>query len=258
MDKKTKIVELLLKYSNGLKAREIANKLSNIDKKEVNQILYSNANDFISTDYVWKLNNVTAKNVIQEKEYKESEIYILLHNYGTPYSDTKKLADLNLTTFKIAVDHAKEVANRNLSFDLGKMWYETVTMPENLFRNAIESALIQKEKENEWRVKKLKEELQEKSQREKEIKKICITNDLTESVAKRLISSEISIEEIDIRIRKINYYNAKYPELNIVLSEWIMYTNQEFNKYISSKLNLQRSVCVGDCSTCKRDVCLMD
>ena len=67
IDKKAKIIELLLEYPNGLKAREISKKLPYIDKKEVNQILYGNSNDFVAIDYIWKLTNRKAKFSSHEK-----------------------------------------------------------------------------------------------------------------------------------------------------------------------------------------------
>ena len=70
MSNKSDIINLLSKYPNGLKARQIATHLC-ADRKEINQILYSNLNDFvIDGTYVWKLKNQKQSQTIQKKETK--------------------------------------------------------------------------------------------------------------------------------------------------------------------------------------------
>ena len=49
------IINLLQKHPDGLKAREIANYITGVDKKSINQILYANPKFFSATDYVWTL-----------------------------------------------------------------------------------------------------------------------------------------------------------------------------------------------------------
>lgn len=56
--KQKKILELLSKNPNGLKASEIANKL-NITRREVNQFLYSGQTDYVNIGepcYKWVRN----------------------------------------------------------------------------------------------------------------------------------------------------------------------------------------------------------
>ena len=53
---KNKIIEILKKHPNGLKARQIAALLPNANRRRVNQILYDSQSEFeVSKDYVWKL-----------------------------------------------------------------------------------------------------------------------------------------------------------------------------------------------------------
>lgn len=52
---KRDIIDVLKRYPDGLKAREIAAKISNADKSTVNGILYSNTDIFLANNYVWKL-----------------------------------------------------------------------------------------------------------------------------------------------------------------------------------------------------------
>ena len=52
---KNKIIQILKKHPNGLKARKIADLIPGMDKKEVNSILYSNPQSFVVNDYVWTL-----------------------------------------------------------------------------------------------------------------------------------------------------------------------------------------------------------
>ena len=73
---KNKIVQILKKHPKGLKAREIAELIPGMDKKEVNSILYSNPQSFVATDYVWTLKttpssskSVKAAVTSIEKEY---------------------------------------------------------------------------------------------------------------------------------------------------------------------------------------------
>ena len=65
---KVDVIKLLLKHPNGLKARQIASYLST-DRKEINQILYSNSNDFVVNDlYIWKIKNQTQNRYIMQKK----------------------------------------------------------------------------------------------------------------------------------------------------------------------------------------------
>ena len=53
---KNKIIEVLRKHPNGLKAKDIAGYISGTDRKAINQILYSNPQLFtINKDYEWSL-----------------------------------------------------------------------------------------------------------------------------------------------------------------------------------------------------------
>lgn len=172
INKKQRIIELLLEYPQGLKAREISEKLPYIDKHEVNQILYSNLSDFVAVDYVWKLAGSKAKTFSNESEYKKEEIDCLCRIYHTPYFQTQKLADLDLQTFKIAVEHAKELYNRDqLSYTLTESWYSIVTMPEKTFRETVTRLIAQRRIDSERRISKIIEERQKKQQEEQQAKR---------------------------------------------------------------------------------------
>lgn len=56
---KDTIIQILKKHPKGLKAREIADLIPEIDKKAVNSILYSNPQSFEAKDYVWTLKTMT-------------------------------------------------------------------------------------------------------------------------------------------------------------------------------------------------------
>ena len=52
---KSKIIEILKKHPNGLKAKDIARLISGADRKVINQILYSNKDCFSINDCIWTL-----------------------------------------------------------------------------------------------------------------------------------------------------------------------------------------------------------
>ena len=138
------IAQILLNHPKGLKAKEIANKLPNVSKKEVNKILYNNPTEFYEIDYVWHLSTKTSHSYTFENDYKNHEIELLLHIYDTPYWETKKLLDLDMLIFDRAVAHAKEIHNKGISaYSLGTMWYSLVTMSDELFHSQIEQILKQ-------------------------------------------------------------------------------------------------------------------
>lgn len=260
MEKKVReIAQILLNHPKGLKAKETANKLPNVSKKEVNKILYKNPTEFYEIDYVWYLSTKTSHSYTFENEYKNHEIELLLHIYDTPYWETKKLLDLDMLIFDRAVAHAKEIHNKGISaYSLGAMWYSLVTMSDELFHSQIEQILKQTEIDRKNRIEKIKKEQQEKKIRADEIKCICQKYGLPYSLATQLISTQISKEEIENRIIKILFYQQKYPRLNISVSNYVLSPEEDFEKFLSEKLSTPKRICNGNCSTCNRDECLND
>lgn len=261
LDKKAKIIELLLDYPKGLKAREISKKLPYIDKKEVNQILYSNPSDFTSNDYVWKLIEPRAIKISEDLEYKKKEIDLLNKEYNTPYLETKKLIDLEISKFKLAVKHAKELSDNYLSYYISEKWIDFVSLPDDIFQLKKNAYITKRENERVSAREKTKKLLEDaRKQRladEKKIRHLCDVNDLSYEIYEKLISMCISANEIEQRLNKILYYEKNHPETEISVSNCITMTVTEFDDYIKKKTTKPTRVCYGDCSSCRREVCLM-
>lgn len=284
---KIDIINLLLKHQNGLKAKQIASYLST-NRKEINQILYSNLNDFIVDDlYIWKLKNQTQNRFIIEKNVRESALKELRDVYKLGYIELSELEKLDFITFQRAVKHAKIISkNKKLPFMTSQKWIETVVLTSDEFVNELEF-LEQEQKERNESIK-VKREL-----RNKEIEKIsffcdkhnlsqntktkllltgkayseisivwslCQQNSISEYAFLSLVENSVSYSEIEKRIYKIQYYKNNYPELNISVSSHVLSTEKEFNRYVNEHLSKQVTAvkCFGDCSNCKREECIID
>ena len=262
VDKKAKIVELLLEYPNGLKAREISKKLPYMDKKEVNHILYGNPSDFVSNDYVWKLIASKARKISDDLEYKKKEIDLLNQKYNTPYFETKALINLEINKFKLAVKHAKELSDNNLSNYISEKWTDFVLLSDEVFQSKKKAYITKREtdrKSAKEKTKKLLEEARRQRLADKEkIRQLCVINNLSHEIYNQLISMCISADEIEQRLNKILYYEKNNPKVEINVPNCIGMTTTEFDSYIKKKTSKSTKVCYGDCSSCRREICLME
>ncbi|MCI5738166.1 MAG: hypothetical protein MR290_00025 [Ruminococcus sp.] len=165
---KIDIINLLLKHQNGLKAKQIASYLST-NRKEINQILYSNLNDFIVDDlYIWKLKNQTKNRFIIEKNVRESALKELRDVYKLGYIELSELEKLDFITFQRAVKHAKIISkNKKLPFMTSQKWIETVVLTSDEFVNELE--FLEQEQKDINESIKVKRDL-----RNKEIEKILL------------------------------------------------------------------------------------
>jgi len=282
---KVDIINLLLKYPNGLKARQIASYLSS-DRKIINQILYKNSNDFIVNDlYIWKIKNQTQNIYAIQKSIREETLNELNNVYKLGYLERRELEKLTFETFQRAVEHAKIIAtNRNLPYMTLKEWFSIVVLEPNEFEQTIK-VLEDGEKRKQEEIKEKREirnkELMEiadfcnkqnlsESTKAKlvltgktyyEISiiwRLCRENDITEFAFLSLLENNISYCELEKRISKIKYYKSNYPNMNFVLSTHVLYSEQEFNEYINVSIQKPTVRCLGDCSNCKRDKCIID
>lgn len=233
LNKKQRIMDLLLEYPNGLKARQIAEKLPYMDKHEVNHILYSNLSDFTVVDYVWKLSGASAKNLAYNTKYKKKEIDCLCRIYQTPFSETQKLAELDLPDFERAVDHAKELYSKVQSaYGTAGRWYAIVTMPEKAFRQALTHLIAQNKRNSEQRVAQIIKERQEKAQREKaRVATVKKPSAPPKKFVYTMVNGKKVYQELDYQI-----YAVQKPAL-------------------TEDQNAVRR-CTGNCSTCTRDECI--
>ncbi|MBQ7779978.1 MAG: hypothetical protein IJ404_05735 [Clostridia bacterium] len=282
---KIDVINLLLEHPDGLKAKEIASYLST-GRKEANQMLYSNPNDFTVNDsYVWKIRNQTQNKYDIQKKIREETLKELKDVYKLGYLEIQELEKLTFENFQRASEHAKLISkNTNLPYMTSKEWSAIIVLESNEFKKAI-MALEAGEKAK-------REELKRKREiRNKELAKIagfcnkhnlsqntkarlvltgksyseiyivwdlCQQNSVSEYTFLSLLENDISYSEIQKRISKIKYYQNKYPDMNIVLSEHILSSEHEFNRYTSENLQKPLVRCLGDCSNCKRDICIMD
>lgn len=282
---KVDVINLLLKHPNGLKARQIASYFST-DRKEINQILYSNSNDFVVNDlYIWKIKNQTQNKFIIEKNVRELTLKELRDVYKLGYIERSELEKLDFLTFQRAVEHAKIISkNKKLPFMTSQKWLETVVLGSDEFAKAIEDLeQVQRDRKEAQRVnRELRNEEINKisifcdkyniSENTKAklvltgksysdilvIWNICYKNGISEYAFLSLVQDNISYSEIESRISKITYYKNNYPDLNISLSSHILSTEKEFSKYANASLQKSIVRCLGDCSNCKRDKCIME
>lgn len=251
-DKKADIIKLLLEYPQGLKAKEISKKLVYIEKKEVNQILYGNPNDFVSNDYVWNLTTIKSNEI----SYKKVEIKELNEKHIIPYNFTKDLESLDLTDFQRAINHAKELYENNLTYYVGDDWFGMVTSSEKVFADTVSEYIDRKDTEVEA-VKKEKEQNSKiKKKKEDAIRNLCRAFNLGNDIYEYFVSQDISEIEAQQRILKIRYYEYHYPELKINVSNCIRMPREDFDRLIQDKFSKPIKKCFGDCSSCKRDVCV--
>jgi len=282
---KVDVINLLLKHPNGLKARQIASYLST-DRKEINQILYSNSNDFVVNDlYIWKIKNQTQNRYIMQKNVREESLKELKDVYKLGYLEIKELERLTFETFQRAVEHAKIISkNKNLPYMTSKEWFSIVVLESNEFEKTIK-VLEEGEKAKKEALKRKREirnkELVEiaefcnkynlsentkaklvltgKSYSEISIIwSLCRENSISEFTFISLLENNVSYSELEKRISKIEYYKNNYPDMNIVLSSRVLSSEQEFDKYVNASLQKPIVRCLGVCSNCKRDKCIME
>lgn len=260
VNKVEKIVALLIKHPKGLKAREISNELAFMDKKEVNQILYGNQSIFTAKDYIWTL--VKNETIPQEREYKQTEINKLKTRYNTPYSETDKLLELDIVTFKRAVKHAKDLSVNYLTYSISEKWIDFVSLPDDIFqirKNYYKKIRDIAQKRNQ---EKLKQELLEKQrlqlEREKAIRELCENNNLSNDEYIQLLALDLPVAEIEKRLSIVLYYKRKYYELGISIPGCVSMPISDFNTYINKKVVKQSNVCYGNCASCCLEKCLME
>ena len=281
------IMDLLYKHPNGLKARQIATYFS-VDRKLINQILYSNTNDFVINEaYVWKINSQKSNRISFEKNQKESILNELREKYKLGYIERTELAKLDYESFQNAVKHAKLMyKNKNLPFMTSDNWIKTVTLDEFKFnieikrleevqKERIEARRINREKRNQeineicilCEKHNISEETKAKlvasGKTYAEISllySLCREHDITEYSFLKLINSNVTYNELQKKIEEIRYYKKIYPEINISLSTHVLSTKKEFNDYINTAVSKKEfaNKCFGDCSSCKREYCIMD
>ena len=277
------IVLLMTKKPQGMKARELALSLGK-SRKEINQLLYANKARFVvDENYCWRLKNTTKVARID----KEDALWELKNFYKVGYFEIKALQELNGEMFENAVENAKELSDFEYYFSLSE-WTGLVLRDRDGFKRAFEQF---KEKINNER-KKYAEEIEEaRLKREEEITRVknlcskcsletitlavkasqpnnfvssvveeCLRFDVPDWKIQKIIKDKLSCEDIRKSAMLILYYKENYPDLNVSLVENIDKTPEEIKKLITPLLPKQteRMVCVGDCSSCRRDVCVMD
>ena len=89
------------------------------------------------------------------------------------------------------------------------------------------------------------------------IKQICNAFELSEYAINSIITSGISLSELESRLNAIEYYSIQFPRLNIDLSYYLTRPVSELSQFVkNSTLPVQH--CFGDCASCRRDTCIMD
>ena len=89
------------------------------------------------------------------------------------------------------------------------------------------------------------------------IEQICNAFQLSKSAINSIIASGISLSEFESRLTAVEYYRIQYPSLNIDLSYYLTRPVSELSKFVqNSTSQIQR--CFGDCSSCRRNNCIMD
>ena len=114
--------------------------------------------------------------------------------------------------------------------------------------------LVKKQAEQE---RKRKEEERFRA-RVAEIREICKKLSLPDRIIKELATSSVDDRTLRVRVDRILYYQSTCPELGIQASQFI--TNDDIGKYVSRHTVIEydkRVDCIGDCSTCRRDECVL-
>ena len=201
----------------------------------------------------------TQAQIKQEQiEYKQSKINELIFDYGISCDKVEKLKDLDIAVFNFACDNAKYIQDINvwhiLSFD---KWLDMLVLPNGLFLekiNEVVNGYI------DLQMQILMKEIDEEEQKEKIIN-MCKENKISEQIANSLINKGLRFEEVQNRIDTIKYYINTYPEFELNLSLFVTYSRKEFKEHIKGLL-AQREYsergCVGLCSLCRRERCIMD
>ena len=115
------------------------------------------------------------------------------------------------------------------------------------------AAKYRQEFELKWEESRKKQKIEDEK-----ILKLSVKYDITDEAYEELISQAIPAAEVQQRIDKIIYYKENHPEKDILLSDFIVMSLDEIEKNMLEITSVSRRVCFGDCSSCKREVCLMD
>ena len=89
------------------------------------------------------------------------------------------------------------------------------------------------------------------------IKQKCHALKLPEYAINSIIASGISLSEFESRLTAIEYYRRQFPRLNINFTYYLTKPVSELSKFVQDS-SPQIPRCLGDCSTCRRDTCIMD
>lgn len=111
----------------------------------------------------------------------------------------------------------------------------------------MEIEIAKREKEQKSKIKKIKEDT---------IRNLCRTFNLENDIYEYFVSQDISEIEAQQRILRIRYYEYHYPELKINISNCIRMSKEDFDRLVQDKFSKPIKKCYGDCSSCKRDVCI--
>ena len=112
----------------------------------------------------------------------------------------------------------------------------------------------------EGTVEEYKQKQQQEKTRAMEINNImqtCSAFKLSESAINSIIVSGISLSEFESRLAAVEYYRIQYPRLNIDLSYYLTKPISELSEFVQRSTS-QVKQCLGDCSSCRRDNCIMD
>ena len=109
------------------------------------------------------------------------------------------------------------------------------------------------------------EEYKQKQEQEKarameiiNIKQTCSAFKLSEGTINSIIASGISLSQFESRLASIEYYRIQYPRLNIDLAYYLTRPISELSEFVQRSTTSQIKRCLDDCSTCRRDNCIMD
>lgn len=124
--------------------------------------------------------------------------------------------------------------------------------------------LAELKRKREELLKEREELLRKQAEEEKlrarasEIREICKELSLPESTITELAKNSIDDQTLRARVARISYYKNTYPELKIDASKFI--TNDKISDYVSRRISLgrgERADCIGNCSLCRREVCVL-
>ena len=158
-------------------------------------------------------------------------------------------------------------------------WTKIQSQEEELERKKHEEEQRQKEQDRLTELERRREELlrerdklireREKLMREQEeaeklrvrtaeIREICEQLSLPDKIITELAKSSVDDKTLRARVNRILYYQQNRPDLKIDPSKFI--TNDNLSNYVSRHtINVrdQRTDCVGNCSICRREECVL-